>query len=153
MAGAGETSICEPWVRERAREGLLVCVRVQAVRALFSSLDILLLSAEAEAVTAVPKYGHSVLQRSLWDPANTLLPAAFVRYVCAAVRRRAQGCSPSQPDATKSCEVILSKYNRPLSSSYSLWLGTMPFPVQSWIAFGQLGYGQSACKMHCDVSV
>ena len=116
---------------------------VQAMHALFPSLDVLPLSAETEAVTAVPEYGYSVLQRSSWDSANTVLPAAFVRYVRAAVRRWAQGCSPSQPDAMKSCEVILSKYNRPLSSTYSLRLSTMPLPVQSWLASGQLGHGQS----------
>lgn len=143
MACAGETSVCEHWVRERAREGLPESMCAQAVHALFLSLDVLPLSVETEAVTAVPEYGHSVLQRSSWDPANAVLPAAFVWYVCAAVCRQAQGCSPSQPDAMKSCEVILSKYNRPLSSTYSLRLGTMLFPVQSWLAFGQRGYGQS----------
>lgn len=116
---------------------------VQAMHALFLSLDVLPLSVESEAVTAVPEYGHLVLQRSSWNPAKAVLPAAFVRYVRAAVRRRAQGCSPSQPDAMKSCEVIPSKYNRPLISTYSLQLGRIPFPVQSWLASGQLGYGWS----------
>lgn len=143
MACTGETSVWLPWVQELARGELCVCVRVRAVCALFPSLDTLLLSAEAEAVTAVPEYGHSVLQRSSRDPANAVLPAAFVRYVRAAVRKRARGCCPSQPDAIKSCEVILSKYNKPLSSTYSLQLSTMLFPVQSWLASGQLGYGQS----------
>lgn len=104
------------------------------------SLDVLPFSVETEAVTAVPEYGYLVLQRSLWNPAKAVFPAAFVRYVRAAVHRQAQGCSPSQPDAMKSCEVILSKYNRPLISTYSFQLGRMPFPVQSWLASGQLGY-------------
>lgn len=68
--------------------GLLVCVCVHTVPALFPSLP---LSVETAAVTVVPKYGHSVLQRSLWDPVNAVLLAAFVWYVCAAVHRQAQG--------------------------------------------------------------
>lgn len=105
--------------------------------------DTLTLLVGAEAVTAVPEHGHRALQRSSGGPANAVPPAAFVRYVRAAAHGQAQGCSPSQPDATKSCEVILSKYNIPLSRTCSLWLGTAWFPVQSWLASGRLGYGQS----------
>lgn len=56
--------------------------------------------------------------------------AAYIHYVHAAVRRQAQGCSPSHPDATKSHEVIVSKHNTPLSGTYSLCLSTVQFPVQ-----------------------
>lgn len=75
----------------------------------------------------------------LRGPCECCSLAAYIRYVCAAAHRQAQGCSPSQPDATKSREVILSKHNISPSGIYSLCLSTMQFPVQSSLPLASVG--------------